>query len=140
MTKTDEIMALVEQYSDESTNFVLGQEHDYPLAEAELRSAIEQYGFDQYAKGIACAAQPKPEAVAWLCSTHGLHDDSYQARECNDCKPLALRDAQPDTVRLDWILDNCTIVGGGNGMGLSVWIPFDCEDVRTAIDSVLAAK
>jgi hypothetical protein len=40
-----------------------------------------------------------------------------------------------DSARLDWILDNASSAGGGNGFTLKVFIPVDCECVRTAIDT-----
>jgi len=47
----------------------------------------------------------------------------------------ALNTATRDAERLDWIIDNCTTSGGGNGFDLRVWIPHDSECVRGAIDA-----
>jgi hypothetical protein len=43
-----------------------------------------------------------------------------------------------DAARLDWIIDNASSAGGGNGFTLKVFIPVDCECVRTAIDTAIA--
>jgi hypothetical protein len=43
-----------------------------------------------------------------------------------------------DSARLDWIIDNASSRGGGNGFTLQVFIPVDCECVRTAIDTAIA--
>jgi len=45
-----------------------------------------------------------------------------------------------DTARMDWIIDNCTIKGGGNGFTFCVFVPCDVEDIRTAIDMTIANK
>jgi hypothetical protein len=42
-----------------------------------------------------------------------------------------------DSARLDWIIDNASSAGGGNGFTLKVFIPVDCECVRTAIDAAI---
>jgi hypothetical protein len=61
--------------------------------------------------------------------------------------PLLIRIAQlqaeveelrKDSARLDWIIDNASSAGGGNGFTLKVFIPVDCECVRTAIDTAIA--
>jgi len=42
-----------------------------------------------------------------------------------------------DRQRLDWIIDQCAITGGGDGLQLNVFIPHDSEDVRDAIDHAI---
>jgi hypothetical protein len=43
-----------------------------------------------------------------------------------------------DAARLDWIIDNASSRGGGSGFTLQVFVPVDCECVRTAIDAAIA--
>jgi hypothetical protein len=43
-----------------------------------------------------------------------------------------------DAERLDWIIENASSRGGGNGFTLQVFVPVDCECVRTAIDTAIA--
>jgi hypothetical protein len=43
-----------------------------------------------------------------------------------------------DAERLDWIIDNASSREGGNGFTLQVFVPVDCECVRTAIDTAIA--
>jgi hypothetical protein len=57
----------------------------------------------------------------------------------NDLK-AQLEAAKKDTDRLDWIIDNASSAGGGNGFTLKVFVPFDCECVRTAIDAAIQAE
>lgn len=47
---------------------------------------------------------------------------------------------EKDAKRLDWIIDNASIKGGGNGFTLSVFVPIDCECVKTAIDAAIAGE
>jgi hypothetical protein len=45
-----------------------------------------------------------------------------------------------DAERLDWIIDNASSRGGGNGFTLKVFVPVDCECVRTAIDAAIKGE
>jgi hypothetical protein len=47
------------------------------------------------------------------------------------------RELQRDRDRLDWMLDNASIRGGGDGFTIKVFVPMDCECVRTGIDLVM---
>jgi prefoldin subunit 5 len=48
-----------------------------------------------------------------------------------------VEELRKDSARLDWIIDNASSAGGGNGFTLKVFIPVDCECVRTAIDAAI---
>lgn len=59
----------------------------------------------------------------------------YQSAKIAQTTRIA--ELERDTLRLNWIIDNCTINGGGRGFDLYVFIPVDCEDVKTAIDAAI---
>lgn len=65
----------------------------------------------------------------------GSTDDTYM-KSTNEL-PRTLTENEADTARLDWLIENATIEGGGNGFELKVWIPFDSECVRNAIDHAI---
>lgn len=48
-----------------------------------------------------------------------------------------LEKAEKDVQRMDWIIDNYTGTGGGNGFEVRVWIPVDTECVRHGIDEAI---
>jgi hypothetical protein len=52
--------------------------------------------------------------------------------------PPAAAQETSEKERLDWIIDNCTRNGGGNGFELKIFVPVDSECIRGAIDEVLS--
>lgn len=72
------------------------------------------------------------------CLDAGVPPDDNELISMLEDAAQRLRQAEADAedaARLDWIIDHCQIVGGGNGFRLDVCIPHDSEDVRTAIDA-----
>ena len=71
-----------------------------------------------------------------------LADAKQVANDCRIVADNAIAEAlaaKKDAERLDWIIDNASSAGGGDGFTLKVFVPVDCECVRTAIDTVIQA-
>lgn len=65
--------------------------------------------------------------------------EMFLARELWNTRELN-RELQKDKDRLDWILDNASTRGGGDGFTIKVFVPVDCECVRTGIDLAMEGE
>jgi hypothetical protein len=79
-----------------------------------------------------------PELIKELRQAHAGHADEASST-FSEAADL-LEELQRDRDRLDWILDNASIRGGGDGFTIKVFVPVDCECVRTGIDLVMEEK
>lgn len=75
------------------------------------------------------------EAIEWLQDDLNFKGQPV-TREAIRTVLASLESARADSKRLDWIDDNCTYVGGGNGGTYSFTTPADVETgmIRAAID------
>ena len=81
------------------------------------------------------------EDLALIAEKLGIDPEDGGASPIIDCiteLEAQLEAAKKDAERLDWIIDNASSAGGGNGFTLKVFVPVDCECVRTAIDAAIA--
>lgn len=66
--------------------------------------------------------KPSPECIKFLRETIRL---------------LEKNDELPDTARLNWLEENCTFQGGGDGGTFTFSTPLDTECFRDAIDAAM---
>jgi hypothetical protein len=83
------------------------------------------------------------DLIEELMQAHNGHGCESESTFCEAAHRLRELESQvealrKDSARLDWIIDNASSAGGGNGFTLKVFIPADCECVRTAIDTAIA--
>jgi hypothetical protein len=79
-----------------------------------------------------------PKLIKELRQAHTGHADEG-ASTFSEAADL-LEELQRDRDRLDWILDNASIRGGGDGFTIKVFVPVDCECARTGIDLVIEGE
>lgn len=68
-----------------------------------------------------------------------IHKDLYKVLQVRITELEAqLAKAKEDAEILEWIIDNASSTGGGNGFTLKVFVPVDCECARTAMATAIA--
>jgi hypothetical protein len=92
-----------------------------------LLAAFDGSSFDLNAPLPIQQEQPCQACGKPLVAGH-IHTCSPQVKQ-----EQAGRDDVTDEDILDWIIDNHTGHGGGNGFEIKVWVPVDSEDIRDGI-------